>query len=109
MRKLHTRILAFLLLLVFSQKLGLRLWIHDIFHEARINHSAGFPDSDKIQFKCDCIEDAMMPQMESAIIAVPDPLEKCIDLSETFDLQFSSTQKLYCSLKGPPATSLRVV
>jgi hypothetical protein len=106
MRKLHTRILAILLLLVFSQKLGLRLWIHNTFHEVSTNHSPGFPDSDKIQFKCDCIEDAMMPLVESSIITVPVPIEKSLDLFETFYLQFSSAQKLFCSLKGPPAPSL---
>jgi hypothetical protein len=86
--------------------LGLRLWIHDIFHEGRTNQSSGFPDSDKIQFKCDCIEDAMMPLVESSIIAAPVPIGKCLDLFQTFDLQFSSTQKLFCSLKGPPAPSI---
>lgn len=104
------KILAFLLLLVFSQKLGLRLWMHDWFHETQAHREAHrtsqLPFAEKIQIGCDCFDDAMMPLVESPFISVSIPIQTGTILSAGYRPPFSAAEKIFYSLKGPPAVSI---
>lgn len=106
MRRLHPKIIAILLLLVFSQKLGLRLWLHHWIHEAQTLVIPGDSSSGNIQFQCDCFDDAMMPLMESAVITLPVPIRTWTILAAGYHPPFSAAEKLFYSLKGPPAFPL---
>jgi hypothetical protein len=66
MRKANLRVISFLLILIFTQKLVLGLWMHNWLHEARSNHSSVLVKDGKVcpefqPVKCHCIDDALMP------------------------------------------------
>jgi hypothetical protein len=106
MRRLHPKIIALVLLLVFSQKMGLRLWMHHWIHESRSLHGSTVPNAASIHLKCDCIDDAMMPLLGSSLIALDVPTRKAIILPAASLPPFSSAEKLFYSLKGPPSSCL---
>jgi len=66
MRKANLRVISFLLILIFTQKLVLGLWVHNWLHEPRGNRSWVFVKDGKASpevrpVNCHCIEDALMP------------------------------------------------
>jgi hypothetical protein len=106
MRRVHPKILAFILLLVFSQKLGLRLWMHAWVHESRAVHSTAIPNAAAVHLKCDCIDDAMMPLVGSSVVAFEGPIQEAVVMPTAYLPPFSAAEKLFFSLKGPPALCL---
>lgn len=106
MRRLHPKIIAFVLLLVFSQKMGLRLWMHALVHESRAMHSSAVPNAAAVHLKCDCIDDAMMPLVGSSVIALDVPIQEAVTMPTAYLPPFSAAEKLFFSLKGPPARRL---
>jgi hypothetical protein len=103
MRRLQPKIIAFILLLVFSQKLGLRLWMHAWVHEGRALHGTAVPNAAAVHLKCDCIDDAMMPLVASSVIALDVPIQEAVIMPTAYLPPFSTAEKLFFSLKGPPA------
>jgi len=103
----QSKIIAVFLLLVFSQKAGLRLWMHNWFHEGKTTLSCSAPASQKLQLQCDCFDDAMMPLLESPFFAVPVPIQKCTALTIVYHTSIPDAENIFYSLKGPPASSLR--
>ena len=99
--------IAILLLLVFTQKAGLRLWMHHWFHENRTASSQSVPASGDVQLKCDCFDDAMMPLLQSPAYVVPEPIRTYTTLTVARPCQILSADEIYYSLKGPPARSSR--
>jgi hypothetical protein len=70
MRKTNLRVISFLLTLIFTQKLVLGLWLHNWLHERRNNHSSvcvgrGGACVELQLVKCSCIDDALMPLIQS--------------------------------------------
>src|SRR5580704_9560259 len=70
MRKANLRMIALAFILIFSQKFGLELWLHNLFHEFRALHSYSFsskdgPGMEQLQVKCSCLEDTFMPLMQA--------------------------------------------
>jgi len=106
MRRVPPKIIALILLLVFSQKMGLRLWMHHWIHESRALHNTSAPNAASVQLKCDCIDDAMMPMVGSSLIALDIPARRAIVLQAAYLPPFSAAEKIFYSLKGPPAHSL---
>jgi len=106
MRRLHPKIIALLLLLVFTQKMGLRLWMHHWIHESRALHGVGTPNAASVHLKCDCIDDAMMPMVGSSLIALDVPAQTAVALPVAYLPPFSAAEKVFYSLKGPPARLL---
>jgi hypothetical protein len=103
----YSRITAVFLLLVFSQKAGLRLWMHHWFHESRTAQSHSSPSSADLQLKCDCFDDAMMPLLDSPFFITPEPVRQYATLTLPRRSAILNADKVYYSLKGPPAHSLR--
>jgi hypothetical protein len=108
----HPKTVAILLLLVFTQKAGLRLWMHQWFHENNTAQSQSSPrsdnpGSDNLQLKCDCFDDAMMPLLESPAFTAPAPVRQFSTLIVVRHSSLLSADQVYYSLKGPPATSAR--
>ncbi len=102
MRKLNIRLISFLLILAFSQKLGLRLWIHQVLHETQAGKQSSSPGANSFQITCDCMDDALMPLSETGIYHIDPPVTTHTVVNPAFSLSFSSAVKLFCSLKGPP-------
>lgn len=107
MLRKHSRILAFLLLLVFSQRAGLRLWMHHWFHEGKTTYDRTASAPESLKLTCDCFDDAMMPLLESPLIFFPAPVRHLTALTVDRPSPILSTGKVYCSLKGPPNPSER--
>jgi hypothetical protein len=107
MHRRFPKTIAIVLLLVFTQKAGLRLWMHHWFHENRTASSKSAPTSENVQLKCDCFDDAMMPLLASPVYVVPVPVRDYTTLTVTRPCQILSADKIYYSLKGPPVPSSR--
>ena len=104
----YPKIVAVLLLVVFTQKAGLRLWMHHWFHESKIAKTQPTPGSDNLQLKCDCFDDAMMPLLESPLFIVPVPIRQYATLTVARHSPILSADDVFYSLKGPPADPTRV-
>jgi hypothetical protein len=103
----YPKIAAVFLLLVFTQKAGLRLWMHNWFHESKIGQTRSAPGSENLQLKCDCFDDAMMPLLETPPFIVPAPIRQFATLTVARHSPILSADKVYYSLKGPPAAPAR--
>ena len=103
MRRLNIRIVAIALILVFTQKLGLRLWMHTWLHETRALSASHLPAVDKLQTNCDCIDDFLMPLTGSPIIEFPQPTLTFHIISTAFITRLAAAEKHISSLRGPPA------
>ena|SRR5215469_13974701 len=98
----YPKIAAVFLLLVFSQKAGLRLWMHHWFHEGKTAQNQSAPGSENLQLKCDCFDDAMMPLLESPLFIVPVPVRQYASLPADRPSPLLCAEEIYYSLKGPP-------
>jgi hypothetical protein len=105
MRRLNVRIVALALVLVFTQKLGLRLWMHHWLHETRALSASRDTKVDKLQSSCDCIDDFLVPLTGSAFIEVPPPVESVHVLHIAYIPPFSAAEKRFSSLRGPPPSA----
>ncbi len=105
MERLKKKIKAVLLIIAFTQKLGLGLFIHAWFHE---NNFGLTNDPKNIgthiqQVRCTCIEDAMIPfAITSTSIIVSILVKYFFNYCNPFRVLFSSAKKIYYSLRGPP-------
>ncbi|HWB93955.1 MAG TPA: hypothetical protein VG605_19005 [Puia sp.] len=102
MRRLNVRILALALILVFTQKLGLRLWMHRWFHETRALSASHLPAVDTLHPICDCIDDFLMPLTGSALIELPPPVRSYNIVAAANCPPIPTAHKHYSSLRGPP-------
>lgn len=110
MQKVNVRIVSLLLLLVFLQKLGAELWVHNWLHETTTTHSVvaaekGKPIVQHHHIICNCLEDAMMPLVQTDPIQY-DPVP--VQLTDVFLTHYSSYlsgDKEFSSLRGPPVFS----
>jgi hypothetical protein len=108
MLRKYSRTIAVLLLLVFCQKAGLRLWMHNWLHESKFAHNRSAPGSENLKLKCDCFDDAMMPLLESPLIIIPTPpIRQFATLTVDRHSPILSADKVYYSLKGPPTSAVR--
>ena len=110
LQKLNARIVSLLLILVFMQKLGLELWLHNLLHETTPIHAVatgerGKPAVTHQAIQCSCLEDALMPFTETEpIAAVPAPKQLIAVFLNSYSF-LSATDRQYSSLRGPPPTS----
>jgi len=104
-RKFNIRLIAFFLLIAFSQKLGLRVWMHHWLHETKsVQNFQGASCTSTWKIKCDCAEDALMPLTSSPDFELSDPVRNLKGFVYTnYEPSFFSIIQLYPSLKGPPS------
>lgn len=96
-RRHPTRILAFLLLLAFCQRLGASLWVHHFYHEAR-THEAGAT----WETHCDCFDDAFMSMDAATPIVFDGPIRAERLLVEPALPPIPAQPAFHSSLRGPP-------
>jgi len=104
MLRRQSKTIAVLLLLVFSQKAGLRLWMHHWLHESKTSSTS--PAAEKFQQADDCFNEAMLPLQETAFFILSVPLQKGIVLQRAPQSPAPDREKIYYSLKGPPFASV---
>ena len=103
MLRRHSKTIAVLLLLVFSQKAGLRLWMHNWLHASK---TIAVPASEKFQLACDCLNEAMLPLEETTLFTLSIPIQKGTVLGTAAPSPAPDTEQLFFSLKGPPRASV---
>jgi len=108
MQKLNVRIVSFFLILAFSQKLGLELWLHTWLHETTVTASVGSMQKGKALLqqqpvKCNCIDDALAPLMESDPLDYSPNQRPSIRFFATTYASWLSVDKEFSPLRGPPA------
>jgi hypothetical protein len=108
MQKLNVRIVSFFLILAFSQKLGLELWLHNWLHGTTATTSVARLKGDKplLQnqlIKCHCLDDTLMPLIGTDMVdhgPVQCPFAPVF--ATTFSSWLSVSQE-FSALRGPPA------
>jgi len=118
MQKVNLRLVAFLLLLAFFQKMGLELWLHHWLHDPPAVHSAGAIDIhpgtpgekdraflQQLPVKCSCLDDTMMPLIGSVAYVYKAPAKQPIAFLPTPYSSALSNDKVFPALRGPPAAS----
>jgi hypothetical protein len=108
MQKLNVRIVSFFLILAFSQKMGLELWLHNWLHETSVTASVGPTQKGKPAFqhqriKCTCIDDALMPLMASATVDYSPHQQPSISIYATTYTSWLSVDQEFSALRGPPS------
>lgn len=96
------RLLAFFLLLIFAQKAGIGMCLHNIFHgnTAKAEKHNG---NKALSFDCSCKEDLSMPFLESSTPEYTTPLLHNITYSILPLTAVSDNSPLGLFLRGPPA------
>jgi hypothetical protein len=110
MQKINIRIVSLLLILVFLQKLGGELWVHDWLHVKQESRSLVLAEKGKLVVQnhriiCNCLEDAMMPMVQADSILFEPGSIALTDVFLTHYTSFLSINKEFSSLRGPPAFS----
>jgi hypothetical protein len=107
-RPVILRFIAILMILVFSQKSGAGLFLHNFFHKSiSVEHPVKEGEHSKdLGYTCTCIDDFMMPfdEAEGTVFANPALL---LNVQVTFfkePVLFHTP--VYISLRGPPANCL---
>jgi hypothetical protein len=100
------KITAIFLILVFTQKSGLGLYLHNWLHQNKnpsISYSAR-QAFNTVQLKCNCIDDALRP-LKTAInvFEIKTPEKKLFSFHNEHSSSLSPFTKLFQPLRGPPA------
>lgn len=103
------RFAAFLLILVFSQKAGTGLFLHNLLHSTAENNKAPQQENEKgkeLSYTCNCIDDFLIPFAEAEAPVYSQPvLAHAIPFTFFEDhIPFHTT--IFSSLRGPPADRL---
>jgi len=99
-----TKITAVFLILVFSQKMGMSLYLHNWLHAARQQANPSQPLSNQeVKFACGCINDFTLPLAETAMPELPVPVIIINRPQSSPVLTFPAVYKYFHSLRAPPA------
>jgi hypothetical protein len=104
-RRSTIKVIAFVLVLVFSQRLGLTLWMHHLYHEgpraqALKAQKSGLP---QWEVHCDCFEDAFMPMDQAYTFVYHAPMVGYLVLETVYKPATVYMVTLYSNLRGPPS------
>lgn len=106
-RTIIFRFATFLLLLIFSQKVGAGLFLHDLLHTANAKYPLQEKGTGKdIAYACNCIDDFLTPFIET-----DEPVAFTTILLHTTPVDFFKedlvfTSRIFSSLRGPPSRML---
>lgn len=101
-----TKLTTFLLILVFSQKMGMSLHLHNWLHAPGKHATSSKPiSSQEIQFACGCINDFNLPFTETTIPAIEPPVV-IVNAPQTGPVfSIPTIFKYFHSLRAPPVLS----
>ena len=107
MRKANLRVISFLLILIFTQKLLLGLWVHNWLHEPRGDRSWVMVKDGKVcpelqPVKCHCIEDALMPLINSNPFGYQGHQQHLVAILLIATSAAFSRDVMIPALRGPP-------
>ena len=101
--RIITKLTTLVLILVFSQKMGMSLYLHNWLHASQQHTSPSKPVSDQeIQFACSCINDfnlpfteTIVPELQAPVIIVYKPHTEPV-------YSFPAVTRYFRSLRAPP-------
>lgn len=105
MHKFNVRIIAVLLLLVFTQGMGLRLVLHNTFHTGTVKQAAtaASTTATNIQIACDCLDEALTPLMHELPVEIQAPEKAFAVIEQQHQVLLPKFAKIFHSLRAPPA------
>ncbi|OQP49724.1 hypothetical protein A4H97_27925 [Niastella yeongjuensis] len=105
-KRIITKLTTILLILVFSQKMGVGLYLHNWLHASIQHATSSKPVSgQEIQFACGCINDFNLPFTETIVpsIEVPVTIVEQSHIIPVFTIP--AVFKHFHSLRGPPVVT----
>lgn len=104
-RDIIKKIATFLLILVFSQKMGMGLYLHDWLHTNKIHSTASSPlSSEELSYACNCINDFTTPLTETELQVLEEP-HQTVSAPEAVPVAtLAVVYKYFHSLRAPPAS-----
>jgi hypothetical protein len=94
-----------LLMLIFSQKMGMGLYLHNWLHASKQHATNGNPASgEEVKFACGCINDFTLPFTETPALQVPAPPISVYLPQAAPVYSLPVVYKYYHSLRAPPAS-----
>jgi hypothetical protein len=98
------KILAFALILAFSQKMGMGLHLHNWLHANDRHSAAAAPlSSEELKNACSCINDFTAPLTETTILELPPPQTLFNSPVAAYTYTLPAVYKYFHSLRAPPA------
>lgn len=110
-RRLILQCASFLLLLVFSQKMGAGFFLHNLLHSQDADQPFQSPkqndaNNKSISFACNCIDDFLIPFQTSEEIVIPQPILTHTQSPVHFSAGIVLGASVTADLRGPPALVL---
>jgi hypothetical protein len=103
-RPLILKFAAIFMLLVFLQKTGAGLFVHNLFHQQGTAPTEKQNEqSTELSYACSCMDDFLLPFEPASAIAYAAPFIQYQSFTTTFAAQLIITAVPYSSLRGPPA------
>jgi hypothetical protein len=102
-KSIITRITTILLLLVFTQKMGVGLYLHNWLHASQQHATSSKPISgQEIQFACGCINDFNLPFTEVTVPTIEVPVTIVNQPHRAPIFAVPAVYKYFHSLRAPP-------
>jgi hypothetical protein len=108
-RPFIVRCTAFFLLIVFSQKAGAGLLLHNLFHDNVVNnknHNQEHKDQKEIAYNCACVDDLLMPFAGTDETFFLGPVLVFSAPATFFEEPIPFYPSIFSLLRGPPAFTL---
>src|SRR5688572_20230345 len=102
-----TKLTTLVLMLVFSQKMGMSLYLHNWLHAATQHTPSSKPiSSQEIQFACGCINDFNLPFTETTVPEIQAPLIIVHKPHSRPVFSVPVVSKYFHSLRAPPVVNV---
>ena len=101
--RIITKFTTLALILVFSQKMGMSLFLHNWLHAASQHSASSKPiSSQEIQFACGCINDFNLPLTETSLPEIQAPVVIVHQQHAEPVFTITAVSKYFHSLRAPP-------
>ena len=102
--RLIQKIATLLLILVFTQKMGMGLYLHNWLHANKSHTAVSTPlSNDELRYACSCINDFTAPLTETTVQELPQPLTVVYVPVSVPSFTLPVVYKHFHSLRAPPA------
>lgn len=99
-----SKFIAVLLLLVFTQKMGASLYLHNWFHGKAAAQPLSTTQDDK-NIACSCIDDFAVPFTDTSSSIQIETVTTFVVLPVFYEPTIATVHKLYNSLRAPPSAT----
>ncbi len=101
--RIITKLTTLALILVFSQKMGMSLFLHNWLHGSKQHAASSNPtSSQELQLACGCINDFNLPLTETSIPEIQAPVSIVHKPHTDPVFVIPAVSKYFHSLRGPP-------